>query len=465
MLITCLTTIGFAALVEGERPRVIPVTLQAHWVELPVSASGPPALTTGVTYSALKVVSNPRPVADPAVDPVPEIDPTRIHRKFVLEKTEFLLGEPILVEFRADCEAKGSWKEAIGGNNRQRGRDDNYLFLMREDDGQWMVDPQEIPDSMFGGGLFNYYEFNKDNPLSRWFAVQRWCRISRPGTYDLYCIHDNQYLEIGRRRAIAAALPEELKKEHYRLHDSGILFDPESGLPSERYRLDVRFQLDPKISPLMKRIPRDVAERISKVETTERDVADLAHYRVVIKQGSEAERHRMIGRWTAIAEADPKKTRVAAAREAIAFSPQNDFIPLLVRCVAEQNRDYEKKRAGALAGLAPFAYDQTMLKGIAANPDPRATALVLSVEPWQALLAMGRLNRERVADAIPTLIKWLANENREVRDWSYDLLRDWTGQDLGAGSPEQLNLKWQSWWDKSKVGFKPKRDPVPRHVR
>jgi hypothetical protein len=54
-----------------------------------------------------------------------------IRTSFHLEKTEFLLGEPILVEYRLALQGPGEWKLLYGGNYRARGRDDNFLFLMR----------------------------------------------------------------------------------------------------------------------------------------------------------------------------------------------------------------------------------------------------------------------------------------------------------------------------------------------
>jgi hypothetical protein len=324
-----------------------------------------------------------------------------ILREFRLEKAEFLLGEPIVVELSARTDGPGSWREEVGGANRARRRDDNFIFLARSLDGEWADDPQEVPDSTFGGGLAGYETFDKDHPLSRWLAVQRWCRITRPGSYDLFCIHKAQ------------------------------------GTPAWT-------------GP----IPRDLAERIRRAKIPALKVGDFAHFRVVIKRGSDAERRRMVEQWAAIANLGTE--RAYAAREAIAFSPVSDFMGLLGRWVAEQNRAFAEA-SGDVVGVTS-AYDWPMLKGIAMNPDRRATALLISVEPWQALWAMRHLVPDRTRDAIPTLIGWLSHQDRDVQRLSHDLLAHWTRQDFGAG--REGTSRWRLWWEKNEAGFRPNQLPL-----
>jgi hypothetical protein len=235
-----------------------------------------------------------------------------------------------------------------------------------------------------------------------------------------------------------------------------MLVDAETGRPSDRLSVDVNVRTDPEPSPLMRKIPGDVADRTKRAGIPAQEVGDFVHLRVVIKQGSDAERRRMVERWAAVA--DTGTARAAAVREAIAFSPVGDFMGLVGRWVAEQNRAHAKAKEDNDPIATIGDYDQTMLKGIAMNPDPRATAMVLSVEPWQALFAMRRLSPERTRDAIPSLIGWLSHEDRDVQRLSHDLLAHWTGQDFGVGREGESG--WRLWWKKNETGFRPNQQPL-----
>ena len=56
------------------------------------------------------------------------------------------------MEFRIELDGKGEWREPVGGNYRARGRDDNFFFLMRHEDGTWVRDPYAPIDFSMGGG-------------------------------------------------------------------------------------------------------------------------------------------------------------------------------------------------------------------------------------------------------------------------------------------------------------------------
>src|SRR5215471_16230769 len=172
----------------------------AGWIMAPAMADDPnapePTITHSVLQSLLQAVEpeTGKPYQG-TVDP-PTCKPSDLRIAFRLEKKEFLLGEPLLVEFRVELDGPGYYEWSIGGNSTL-GRDDTFSFLMRNHDGTVVQDPYEKP-KFYGGGLTFQHEVKNGAPVTSWLAIQRWCAIDRPGTYDLYCVSAKyQQLVIG----------------------------------------------------------------------------------------------------------------------------------------------------------------------------------------------------------------------------------------------------------------------------
>ncbi len=149
--------------------------------ELPNSSDG----TRSVFYRVVRAINprteQPYDLSEPTFD----CDPEDLRHMFRLEKKEFILGEPILVEHRIELNGEGKFEWFTGGNYRARGRDDNYAFYLRR------VDGGEVPDVypaqgglMFGGGLGGTREITKRTPHSAWLGLQRYLAIVKPGVYQ-----------------------------------------------------------------------------------------------------------------------------------------------------------------------------------------------------------------------------------------------------------------------------------------
>jgi len=409
--IAILFQVSLSSYAEGEKagPEEMSVDLhiRAEWLPLSPSSDAP-----GTTRSALRILRAIDPKNGESYDKSKDVfgcNSTDLRRAFLLGKEEFLLGEPLLVEFRITLDGPGEWRERVGGNYRARGRDDNFFFLMRHEDGTWVRDPY-APINFYMGGLVSSYEVKQSKPQSYWLAVQRWCAIDRPGTYDLYCFQATRGHEVvGQHQALVAGMSDELKRDHS-LDADGALIDSKTGKRSERYSIVPTWQRRKwEASPLLKDIPADIAAYAKR----SRNVMDFAHLRIAIRQGSNTERQQMVEYWTHVAESgDPgheSKTRSRAATSGIQFAQQDDFIPLIEKWIGD------KTRTVAFSGLAM-------------HPNPQVVDILLRTGAPNAVAAMRFLHPDQVPDVIPQFIERLTHEDNQIRARSDERLRAWTGQ-------------------------------------
>lgn len=442
---------------EGKPERIqVSILTRTDWVLVaaPDDAEAPGRVSTA---SALGIRRALEPKTQSVYDATNEFlgcNPGHTRRAFFLEKAEFLLGEPILAELRVQLDGPGAWSEWYGGNYRARGRDDNFLFLMRHEDGTWVVDPY-APIQHYMGGLGSFNKIERGKPGSSWLAVQRWCAVERPGRYDLYCLRADRNLRTaGRAMAIFDALPERVRKGHY-VRDDGALIDLVTGDLSKRYMIATRPTEQPGTrSPLLAKIPRALVARAKGNSWEIKHVTDYAHFRIVIGEGTDAERRRMVEQWTATASApDDGRSmyyRTRAARQAIQYAQQDDFLPLIAKWIAADGDE-----------------DWDSLNGLAMRPSREATEMLLACEPRDILNAIYRLRRDKIADLIPHLIGWLTHDDVKVRYWAEWYLRTWTGQAFGhtwegndmarptLDEGKAMQPAWREWWDKNKDGFTP----------
>lgn len=408
------------------------------------------------TRSALRILRAANPQTKNPYDNSTNVfgcNPADLRRTFHLEKNELLLGEPILVEFRVELHGPGQWQEPIGGNYRSRGRDDNFLFLMRHKGEVWVPD-RYTRGGGIGGGLSTSISVKQNKPLSYWFGVQQWCAIDDPGTYELYCFQTaREYTVVGQRRALTAAIPDGIKNK-LAVGDHGVLIDTGTGSkPLAKYRPAIRRQRHEwPPSPLVREIPPDVLARAGRSWYIE-SVMDFAHFTIVIRTGSAQERQEMIRYWTSVAESGSDRVmpakRAAAARKAISFAQQDDFLPLIEEWIADASQP------GAFFGLAM-------------RPSPAATRILLRSANPNAVSAMRHLHHDRIPDVVPQLIEWLTHEDQRMRTESEHRLVTWTGQtfrsdrrgyDYRRPTMEEARKTqplWRKWWHENKDGFEPK---------
>jgi hypothetical protein len=211
----------------GDEGETIDVDVTFQVDSIAIAPAGDPP-----TLSAIRI---PR-VVDPETgkpydrsNRVLRCDPARLRRTFRLEASDVILGEPILVELRVELDGPGEWDEEVGGNYRGLGRDGDFYFLMRHRDGAWVPDIYEGHAVSSFGGLSGSSAVRRDEPFSRWFAVQQWCAIDRPGVYDLYAFHwGNGTRPVGLSRRVEAALSDAMKRR-VRVDEEGQLVDRKTG--------------------------------------------------------------------------------------------------------------------------------------------------------------------------------------------------------------------------------------------
>lgn len=465
LLSVLLVVAGGRARAAVEKPEQVSVDVYsvADWVRLPVP-EGARAPGRVVALSAVRILRAVDPETKEAYDASNEAlgcDPATLRREFRLEKAEFLLGEPILVELRIALEGNGAWREEFGGCYRARGRDDNFLFLMRHEDGTWVADPY-APVTIYMGGIGSSFVVPERESHSSWLAVQRWCAIERPGKYDLYCFHAaHGYTVIGRREALLAGLPDEVMKDH-RLDENCMLVDSATGERSKRYGLSTRHLPlgDGKSwdrTPIWRDLPLGVTGYARETNAWPvEQTSDFAHFKIIIREGTAEERQAMVERWSSKA-AGPQDDRswyekADAARQAIQFAVQDDFLPLIAEWIRfDLDVDYNNFTA------------------LAMRPSDASTELLLKAGAKDAVRGMYYLRKEKIADALPHAIEWLTAEDVEVRRQAEWYLRKWTGESFGhswegedAEHPTTeegaaMQPLWRVWWDEHKADFKPVR--------
>ena len=267
------------------------------WLVLPQQTSSP-KLGKVVTRSAFPISGKrePRTAADfKVLRKRLGYDPRDLWRSFGVEKKEFLLGEPILVRFEIKLAGKG-----------KRGRDDwiyfsnrneTFLVLLRDEKGNWIADRYHPREFYFGGGSVIDETFNQKEPEIHWLPIQQYRSITRPGTYDVFC------LKLSR--------------------------DTES--PS---------------SPLLAVIPKEVIRQAPNHAFAKIDFAtDYAHFSITIDRGSDADRTRMIQFWANVVAQDKKRSphrgKANATVRSWVHCLQNDFLPSLHSWLQDY-RDEEK---------------------------------------------------------------------------------------------------------------------------
>lgn len=399
-----------------------------------------------------------------------------LRREFKLEKTEYFLGEPILVEFRIELTGEGKWLEMTGCNYRARGRDDNFLFIMRDADGNWLEDTCGKYVSGIGGGLGSERTITKEEKFSYWVPVQHWCIIQKPGVYDLFCFYTRRdHNLLSEDEAILQHLPQEVLQNY--TYSRGGLVSKTTGAWQAGQASNYLIMLDwkgskPSRSPLLDIIPKEVLSHIlhenslTDLSADELDhylgFTDYVHFKIIIREPSQKEALQMVKEWSQKAMSQERSyvsgEWSTAANEAIWFVRQNSFFPFI-------EEELKNKK------------DQLYwLEGLAMNPDKKAMELLMKVDLKDRLNVMSYLSDERKMKMIPLLIDSLTHQDEEVRSMSEELLRVWTGQSFNhtwiyyhLGRPtlqeaKEIQPLWREWWNKNKNSMKI-RDPYAESMQ
>ena len=156
---------------KSEVPRPFP-SYSAGWVCLPPSAGE--GATDSVTQSALPTAIDKE--GNETAKPADAIklfgyDPANVRRDFSMEKTTFLLGEPLLVMFSMELHGKGKWDtgDFLARNNR----DETFIILMGDKKGWWVPDRYPPKTSYSLGGPHSVETFDRNKPEVHWLPVQQ----------------------------------------------------------------------------------------------------------------------------------------------------------------------------------------------------------------------------------------------------------------------------------------------------
>lgn len=469
MLVMVLTSGPMPA---QECPTVIevPLSTRQEWFELPGFPADPARPNFLPTFAAVPFVRYLDPdTGEPYVTGPPELqcDPADVRHAFILERDEFLLGEPIIVEFRVWLEGPGEWQDGCGGNFCLRERNDDFLFFMRHESGMWA--PELLP-AVCGceGGLCGRLPVTKEESLTLRFALQSWCAFTQPGTYDIYCIKNEIFGRYGDGVGYREAVRDAGVPETYFDDSPG----PKESADEPQYDLEGT-RPEPITSPLAKRMPEEIREvemhgleaygspRMKESRKWQiREYVDWAHVfahgRIHIRLGSPNERAVMVSAYMARA-GDPSQWKLGdrseAERAGICMSLQPDFLPAV-----ETWLESAKESWGA----------REVLQALLANPDLRATRILLAQGETGLDIAFSMFPQVRWPHVMPNLIELLTDADEEIRKLSHKLLRVFSGgyfadDDEKKPGPEltndttarEIQRLWRNWWSRHASGFIP----------
>ena len=423
--------------IAGTEPAKAPIRVRMEWLELPAPkdvGDGQP-----VTYSAMQFFRAIDPDTGKPFDATYRqlgADPRHVRRQFALEGRRFLLGEPIVLEFRVALLGPGTWREETYGRNRVR-RNPHLFLLMRHADGTWVRDPYGPGYGRGHGGVIANRVVRQGKSDSQWFGVQRWCLVDRPGTYDLYCF--------------------QLERGHPMIGDHPPP-DRRAGKPSNEAPAS-QTNHRPH-SPLLDRVPAHVRRRAAAHFEAGR-ISDFAHLRLEIRQGTRAEEDAMTRRWTALAARDPRERQVGhpipekvhGIRDAIVWARQDHFLPLLEKWIDRPSID---------VAFSPAKWE--CVKGLAVRASARAMARLMGLGRARAFWVLATLHANHRPRLVPWLIRWATHDDPEVRRKAVAWLRGWTGQRFeperppGAGARElslddcrQIQRMAEHWWQRHRA--------------
>ena len=372
-----------------------PARVSARWTETPCSKDGTAALHRAARRVLRVVDREGKDVGDAP-------SPPDVRMQFGLEKTTFLLGEPILARLSVTVRGEGAWREWSGGNYRARGRDGNFLFLMQRSDGSFLPDTYGKV-RFYRGGRIRRTDITEGKPLALWACVQRWCPIDAPGDYALHAFYS---LDGGE---VFGARPE------------GLEWGPL------------------EVSPLSTALDPAVRKRVLANHWHLDGLGCYARIPIVIRPGLPADRVRMVSDVLARVRSSVKRpvaSRDAALVDGVTFARQDDFLDL----ISEQYRDGE--------GLGWL----TAGTGLSVRTSKAATAVLVSGGPAKALGDIGIMSRQNAIRLMPRCIEWIGHRDEEVRKQVLHALRYWAGEAAPASDDQGT---WLSWWKTAEAGFVP----------
>lgn len=373
-------------------------------------------------------------------------DVSKVKRTFQLPKTTFLLGEPIIVEYLVELNGLDEWMEETGGCYRARGRDDNFLFLLRHENGVFVRDPYGKIE-VYMGGIGGPSTVKKGEPLRRWHALQEWCNIACPGNYDVYCFKQAQGHEvIGSIQYFNDRLPQ--KWVNYNVNKNRRLVHKESGEETNYYIAPSMRCARWTDTPLKQFIPKEVYEQAKNHVWGVGQCEAYAHFTIRIDAGRKKAQKAMVETYTQQYD-EVEYTR--ELQKAIWFSGNRYFLPFIEKQMEEAtSQDY-----------LPFT-------GLAMWNNPKALKLLLQSDNQNALASLRHLPAAQIPSAIPSMIRLLTDADHRTRALAEQNLRQWTGESFHhtwrgyhhkrptMEEARGMKPQWRRWWGENKDTFQPK---------
>jgi len=115
--------------------------------------------------------------------------PPGLEVNLVSDRTNYFLGENILLHYRIANASDETFKISVGGDYRGSSRADRFKVTATSADGKPVADPTPFMQN-FGGGMMPGGEIK---PGVDWFEkiyVLEYCRFDAPGTYTIRAFHD-----------------------------------------------------------------------------------------------------------------------------------------------------------------------------------------------------------------------------------------------------------------------------------
>jgi frataxin-like iron-binding protein CyaY len=259
---------------------------------------------------------------------------------------------------------------------------------------------------------------------SIWAAVQHWCSIEEPGTYDLFCFR------IPPDRLLDSTLINPRRRQGYR-----------------------EFEWIRNTSPILEHIPAILEEPAEHwfIDST----CAYANFRITVQKGTNFEQKAMAKLWIDItkggedAHSSPEG-RTKAAADGIRYSLSDAFLDYIETSIDDRNAEY----SGDFVALA-------------LRSTPESLEIFFRYRTEAALWAYSYLKPAAIPRAIPLLIDALTDQRPRVRAVAElqltrftkkELLRTWGGgYDCSRPTIEEarkMQPLWRKWWEDNKTTFK-----------
>jgi len=114
------------------------------------------------------------------------------------DRTEYFLGENVLVHFILENTSDKPFKACFGGDNRGASRSLRFIVTATDESGNVAEDPD--PSKMCFGGMMSGGEVKPGENYTKSLELMRYCRIVKPGRYTIRATHDFGWKEGGQRK-------------------------------------------------------------------------------------------------------------------------------------------------------------------------------------------------------------------------------------------------------------------------